>query len=247
MGQRKSKSQRWRKGARAKELKNDFRQFKHGMNGVGIKLYKYKGLQLPYTTPLKVDTLNIKVLNRDHGIRRRQHIGDVTKEEDLNIFLLAETQVDTSSTETLTETSLFLQQRFSTRKNWYRTLVWELFVVANLSLSFMMSCKPAAEWWQWGYGQRAPTQLLFVATHCAEATQPIPRNPPSESLQMLLQDFQDAVYIRWRFQCRIQQRYSSEQEILRSFIFGRGRACLEEVAHAKKENSDPFDLLCWLL
>ena len=85
------------------------------MNGVGIKPYKYR--ELPYTTSLKVDTLNIKVLNRDHGIRKRQHIGDVMKKEDLDILLLAQTPVDTSSTETLTETSLFLQQRFSTRKN----------------------------------------------------------------------------------------------------------------------------------
>ena len=57
--------------------------------------------------PLKAATVNIRGLNGENGITKRQHIVQVIKEERLDILLLTETQVNTSSVNTFDDYMFF--------------------------------------------------------------------------------------------------------------------------------------------
>ena len=69
--------------------------------------HKSKGPKLPYGMPLKAATVNVRGLNGENGITKRQHIVRVMKEERLDILLLTETQVNTSSVDTLDDYVFF--------------------------------------------------------------------------------------------------------------------------------------------
>lgn len=61
--------------------------------------HKTKGHKLPYGSPQKAATLNIRGLSGPNGITKRQLIGDVMRKECLDILLLTETEVNSSSVE----------------------------------------------------------------------------------------------------------------------------------------------------
>ena len=67
------------------------------------KTHKSKGHRLP----LKVGTLNVRGLNGENGITKRQHLTKVMQDERLDILLLTETQGNTSCIESHNDFTFF--------------------------------------------------------------------------------------------------------------------------------------------
>ena len=61
-----------------------------------------------------------------------------------------------------------------------------------------------------------------------------------DSLQLLLNEFGDMVFLGGDFNARLQRRYNNEHEILGLHIFGRGRSYLDGVASTTREIRDLF-------
>ena len=99
----------WQERKKNNRTRGAFKEFK-GKASQAIdphtREHKSKGPKLPYGMPLKAATVNIRGLNGENGITKRQHIVRVMKEERLDI-LLTETQVNTSSVDTLDDYVLF--------------------------------------------------------------------------------------------------------------------------------------------
>ena len=65
-----------------------------------------------------------------------------------------------------------------------------------------------------------------------------------DSIQELLTECAEAVYIGGDFNTRLQYKYENESEVLGPHIFGRGRDYLERVAMATRESRDLFMDFC---
>ena len=64
------------------------------------KTHKSRRNKLPYKMPLKVATFNIRGLNGENGVTKRQLNTKTMNDEELDVLLLTQTQVNSSSVET---------------------------------------------------------------------------------------------------------------------------------------------------
>ena len=208
------------------------------------KSHKSKGHKLPYGVPLKVATLNIRGLNGENGITKRQHIGKIMRSEGLDILLLTETQVNTSSIEIHNEFTFFFSSDVQPGKSEREH--------AGVGIVMHRKLKPFVYEIKQTNGRLMAMKLrakgmniAFVccyAPHSGHLTET--KESFYDSLQNLINELKDVVHIGGDFNARLQHRYNNETNILGPHIFGRGRAYLEGVSTGTRENRDMFVDFC---
>ena len=206
--------------------------------------HKANGPKIPYGKPLKVATLNVRGLNGENGITKRQLIGDTMKKEGLDLMLLTETQVNSSSVEIHDDFTFFfssdVQPGRTDREHAgvgiaiHRWLIPFLYEVKQTN-GRLMAVRLRSHGINLAF-------LCCYAPHSGHTTEV--KESFYESLQQLLNEFGDMVFLGGDFNARLQHRYNSEHEILGPHVFGRGRSYLEGVALATRENRDLFVDFC---
>ena len=206
--------------------------------------HKAKGPKIPYGKPLKVATLNVRGLNGENGITKRQLIGDTMKKEGLGLMLLTETQVNSSSVEIHGDFTIFIssdvhpgrtdREHAGVGITIHRWLIPFLYEVKQTN-GRLMAVRLRSHGINLAF-------LCCYAPHSGHTTEV--KESFYESLQQLLDEFDDMVFLGGDFNARLQHRYNSEHEILGPHVFGRGRSYLEGVALATRENRDLFVDFC---
>lgn len=166
------------------------------------------------------------------------------KKEGLDLMLLTETQVNSSSVEIHGDFTFFfssdVQPGRTDREHAgvgiaiHRWLIPFLYEVKQTN-GRLMAVRLRSHGINLAY-------LCCYAPHSGHTTEV--KESFYESLQQLLNEFGDMVFLGGDFNARLQHRYNSEHEILGPHVFGRGRSYLEGVALATRENRDLFVDFC---
>ena len=206
--------------------------------------HKTKGHKLPYGSPQKAATLNIRGLSGPNGITKRQLIGDVMRKECLDILLLTETQVNFSSVESHDEFIFVFSSDIQPGKNDREH--------AGVGIVIHKRLKPFLYEVRQNNGRMMAIRLrshgmnlAFLCCYAPHSGHPTETKESFyESLQSMLNEFNDVTYLGGDFNARLHHRYSNEINIMGPHIFGRGRSYLERVAPTTRENRDLFVDFC---
>ena len=233
--------------AKKKEMKAAFKSFYTEICKPVDSLarsHKTKGHKLPYGSPQKAATLNIRGLSGPNGITKRQLIGDVMRKECLDILLLTETQVSSSSVESHDEFIFLFSSDVQPGKNDREH--------AGVGIVIHKRLKPFLYEVRQNNGRMMAIRLrshgmnlaflCCYAPHSGHSTET--KESFYESLQSMLNEFNDITYLGGDFSARLHHRYSNEIKIMGPHIFGRGRSYLERVAPTTRENRDLFVDFC---
>ena len=206
--------------------------------------HKTKGHKLPYGSPQKAATLNIRGLRGPNGITKRQLIVDVMRKECLDILLLTETQANSSSVESHDEFIFLFSSDIQPGKNDREH--------AGVGIVIHKRLKPFLYEVRQNNGRTMAIRLrshgmnlaflCCYAPHSGHSTET--KESFYESLQSMLNEFNDVTYLGGDFNARLHHRYSNEIKIMGPHIFGRGRSYLERVAPTTRENRDLFVDFC---
>ena len=81
------------------KFRNEFKEYKRQAYQTTWKSSKRAGVKIPYKFIMKACTHNVRGLNGENGITKRELIVKRMKEEKIDIMLLTETNVNTNSVE----------------------------------------------------------------------------------------------------------------------------------------------------
>lgn len=237
----------WRRRSDYAQLKMAFRVYKKEA-GVRIskihKTHKNKGHRLPYGTSLKVGTLNIRGLNGENGITKRQHITKVMKDERLDIILLTETQVNTSSVENHNDFIFFFSSDIQPGRS-DREHAGVGIVIHRRMKPFIYEVKQISGRVMAIRLKSLGTNIAFIcgyAPHSGHLS--VTKEDFYDLLQNACNEIPELVFIGGDFNARLQYRYNNEYETMGPHMFGRGREYLEGVSQSTKENRDLFVDFC---
>ena len=196
--------------------------------------------------PLKAATVNIRGLNGENGITKRQHIVRVMKEERLDILLLTETQVNTSSVDTLDDYVFFFSSDIQPGKSDREHSGVGIVIHRRLKpFLFLFEIKQTSGRLMAMRLRSIGANMAFIYGYAPHSGHPTETKEASyDSLQDLSNECNEAVFIGGDFNARLHYRYSSEHDIIGAHTFGRGRQYLEHVAHSTLENRSLFVDFC---
>lgn len=226
-------------------VKMDFKKYLQQLNCKDPpKSHKARGFKVPYRLPMRFATLNVRGLNGDNGITKRQLIVETMKRDKYDVMLLSETQVNCSSSETHGDYLFF----FSTdvphdkkdreyagvgivvHKKW-QPCIHEIRPICGR----LILCKFRS------YGINF-SLLGTYAPHSGHSTQI--KEDFYDTLQSHVEGSNEVLLVGGDFNARLHHRYPTETDALGPNIFGRGREYLEQVAEKTRENRDLFMDFC---
>ena len=189
-------------------------------------------------------TLNVRGLNGENGITKRQHLTKVMQDERLDILLLTETQENTSSIEAHNDFTFFFSSDIQPGRS-DREHAGVGIVIHRRMKPFLYEVKQISGRIMAMRLRSFGTNIAFIcgyAPHSGHTT--AVKEDFYDRLQLICNEISEHVFIGGDFNARLQYRYNNEHEIMGQHMFGRGREYLEGVAQSTKENRDLFVDFC---
>ena len=202
------------------------------------KTHKNKGDKVPYGFPFKAATLNVRGLNGDNGITKRQHVTQIMKQEGVDIMLLTETHVNHSSTETHNDFGFFFSSDVKPGQN-SREYAGVGVVLHKKLRPFLYEVNQKSSRLMVVKLRSKGKNVSFICCYAPQSGHSTETKEDFyDDLQTVYSECQEAVFLGGDFNARIHHRYDSELDIMGPNIFGRGREYLERVSSNTKENRD---------
>ena len=188
------------------------------------KKHKNRGDKIPYGFPLKAPSLNIRGLNGENGIATRQHVTHVMKQEGIDFMLLTETQVNHSSTESHNDFLFFFSSDVKPDQNH-----WEY---AEVGIVLHKKFKPYLYEVKQMNGRIMAIKLRSKGMNLSFVCCYAPHSGHSsdtkedfyDSLQIMLNECPEAVFLGGDLNARLQYRYDSETDIMGPHFLSGKRA-----------------------